>query len=46
MKIVIEEILIAKAQRISGIKSKKEVIENALELYIRLKSQKPLRVDQ
>jgi Arc/MetJ family transcription regulator len=42
MKIKIEKALIANAREVSGIKSKKEVVEKALQLYIRLSSQESL----
>ena len=40
--IEINDALLAKAQKLSNIKTKKELIEKALELLIRLESQKKL----
>jgi Arc/MetJ family transcription regulator len=43
IEIVIPEELIAEAQRLTGLSSKREVVEQALRQFIRLKRQEALR---
>ncbi len=43
INIVIDDTLINKALRVSGLNTKKAVVEEALELYINIKSQSKLK---